>query len=187
MFRNEAMDATHLCEFHQVEGLVADYNLTLVNLIGTIKVCICTLPYILRSLAYLIIRPSIYLSIHYLPPNNISAIRPFLRRSASRRFASSQHTTPTPSPPWRFSGEPPLPYSVAAIFIYYSPRICRDAYAQIPSRAEQVDRNRQQWNVPTGDAAPHCTIPSLNQLPSRSNNGAFYRASPRSSGSLLGA
>ena len=37
VFRNEAMDATHLCEFHQVEGLVADYDLTLGNLIGTIK------------------------------------------------------------------------------------------------------------------------------------------------------
>lgn len=37
VFRNEAMDATHLCEFHQVEGLVADKNLTLGNLIGTIK------------------------------------------------------------------------------------------------------------------------------------------------------
>ncbi len=37
VFRNEAMDATHLCEFHQVEGFVADRNLTLGNLIGTIK------------------------------------------------------------------------------------------------------------------------------------------------------
>lgn len=37
VFRNEAMDATHLCEFHQVEGLIADRNLTLGNLIGTIK------------------------------------------------------------------------------------------------------------------------------------------------------
>jgi phenylalanyl-tRNA synthetase alpha chain len=37
VFRNEAMDATHLCEFHQVEGLVADRNLTLGNLIGVIK------------------------------------------------------------------------------------------------------------------------------------------------------
>ena len=37
VFRNEAMDATHLCEFHQVEGLVADYNLNLGHLIGTIK------------------------------------------------------------------------------------------------------------------------------------------------------
>ena len=37
VFRNEAMDATHLCEFHQVEGLVADRNLNLGHLIGTIK------------------------------------------------------------------------------------------------------------------------------------------------------
>eukprot|EP01038_Epipyxis_sp_PR26KG_P008499 gene8499-11490_t len=37
VFRNEAMDATHLCEFHQVEGLIADRNLTLGHLIGTIK------------------------------------------------------------------------------------------------------------------------------------------------------
>jgi len=37
VFRNEAMDATHLCEFHQVEGLVADYGLTLGHLIGTIR------------------------------------------------------------------------------------------------------------------------------------------------------
>lgn len=34
VFRNEAVDATHLAEFHQVEGVVADYNLTLGNLIG---------------------------------------------------------------------------------------------------------------------------------------------------------
>merc|ERR1712176_477717 len=32
VFRNESMDATHLCEFHQVEGLVADYDLNLGNL-----------------------------------------------------------------------------------------------------------------------------------------------------------
>ena len=34
VFRNETMDATHLVEFHQVEGVVADYNLTLGHLIG---------------------------------------------------------------------------------------------------------------------------------------------------------
>lgn len=27
--RNETLDATHLCEFHQVEGVIADYGLTL--------------------------------------------------------------------------------------------------------------------------------------------------------------
>lgn len=34
VFRNETLDATHLAEFHQVEGVVADYNLTLGDLIG---------------------------------------------------------------------------------------------------------------------------------------------------------
>lgn len=37
VFRNESLDATHLAEFHQVEGLVADYGLTLGDLIGTIQ------------------------------------------------------------------------------------------------------------------------------------------------------
>ena len=37
VFRNEALDATHLAEFHQVEGVVADYNLGLADLIGTFR------------------------------------------------------------------------------------------------------------------------------------------------------
>jgi phenylalanyl-tRNA synthetase alpha chain len=36
VFRNETMDATHLAEFHQVEGVVADRNLTLADLIGAL-------------------------------------------------------------------------------------------------------------------------------------------------------
>ncbi|KAG7208281.1 hypothetical protein KM043_014524 [Ampulex compressa] len=36
VFRNETLDATHLAEFHQVEGVIADYNLTLGDLIGTL-------------------------------------------------------------------------------------------------------------------------------------------------------
>ncbi|XP_064626144.1 phenylalanine--tRNA ligase alpha subunit-like [Lineus longissimus] len=36
VFRNETLDATHLAEFHQIEGLVADYNLTLGDLMGII-------------------------------------------------------------------------------------------------------------------------------------------------------
>lgn len=36
VFRNETLDATHLAEFHQIEGLVADRNLTLGDLIGTL-------------------------------------------------------------------------------------------------------------------------------------------------------
>jgi len=37
VFRNENLDATHLAEFHQVEGLVADYNLNLGDLFGVIQ------------------------------------------------------------------------------------------------------------------------------------------------------
>jgi phenylalanyl-tRNA synthetase alpha chain len=37
VFRNESVDQTHLAEFHQIEGLIADRNLTLGDLIGTIK------------------------------------------------------------------------------------------------------------------------------------------------------
>lgn len=36
VFRNEATDATHLAEFHQVEGVVADRNLTLGDLMGNV-------------------------------------------------------------------------------------------------------------------------------------------------------
>lgn len=36
VFRNETMDATHLAEFHQVEGVVADRGLTLADLIGIV-------------------------------------------------------------------------------------------------------------------------------------------------------
>lgn len=36
VFRNEALDATHLAEFHQVEGFIIDRNLSLGNLMGTI-------------------------------------------------------------------------------------------------------------------------------------------------------
>ncbi|XP_043678483.1 phenylalanine--tRNA ligase alpha subunit [Vespula pensylvanica] len=34
VFRNETLDATHLAEFHQIEGVIANYNLTLGHLIG---------------------------------------------------------------------------------------------------------------------------------------------------------
>lgn len=38
VFRNETVDATHLAEFHQVEGVIADWNLTLGGLIGFMEV-----------------------------------------------------------------------------------------------------------------------------------------------------
>jgi len=37
VFRNEALDKTHLAEFHQVEGLICDRGITLGDLIGTIQ------------------------------------------------------------------------------------------------------------------------------------------------------
>merc|ERR1712032_1050518 len=37
VFRNETLDATHLAEFHPVEGFVADYNIGLGHLIGVLK------------------------------------------------------------------------------------------------------------------------------------------------------
>ncbi|KAN0069649.1 tRNA synthetases class II core domain (F) domain containing protein [Elaphomyces granulatus] len=38
VFRNEAIDATHLAEFHQVEGVIADFGLALGGLIGFMEV-----------------------------------------------------------------------------------------------------------------------------------------------------
>ncbi|KAL8787601.1 MAG: hypothetical protein Q9195_007689 [Heterodermia aff. obscurata] len=38
VFRNETVDATHLAEFHQVEGVIADWNLSLGGLIGFMEV-----------------------------------------------------------------------------------------------------------------------------------------------------
>lgn len=37
VFRNETLDATHLAEFHQIEGVVGDRNITLGHLMGLIK------------------------------------------------------------------------------------------------------------------------------------------------------
>lgn len=50
VYRNETLDATHLCEFHQVEGFVLDYNLTLGNLIAMFKAFFAHLG--LRSLKF---------------------------------------------------------------------------------------------------------------------------------------
>ncbi len=38
VFRNESVDATHLAEFHQVEGVIADFGLALGGLIGFMEV-----------------------------------------------------------------------------------------------------------------------------------------------------
>ncbi|KAK3687662.1 tRNA synthetases class II core domain (F)-domain-containing protein [Podospora appendiculata] len=38
VFRNETVDATHLCEFHQVEGVIADYGLSLGGLMEFMEI-----------------------------------------------------------------------------------------------------------------------------------------------------
>ena len=37
VFRNEEMDKTHLCEFHQVEGFIIDRNLSLAHMMSVLK------------------------------------------------------------------------------------------------------------------------------------------------------
>ena len=37
VFRNETLDATHLAEFHQVEGVIVDKGIGLNNLLGVMK------------------------------------------------------------------------------------------------------------------------------------------------------
>jgi len=37
VFRNETVDATHLAEFFQIEGFIADYNISLGSLMGALK------------------------------------------------------------------------------------------------------------------------------------------------------
>jgi len=37
VFRNETLDATHLAEFHQVEGVIIDYDISLANLIAMLE------------------------------------------------------------------------------------------------------------------------------------------------------
>lgn len=38
VFRNETLDATHLAEFHQIEGVIADRNIGLSHLLGLMEV-----------------------------------------------------------------------------------------------------------------------------------------------------
>lgn len=37
VYRNESLDSTHLAEFHQIEGFIADYNISLSSLMGAIS------------------------------------------------------------------------------------------------------------------------------------------------------
>eukprot|EP00923_Selenidium_pygospionis_P051477 GHVN01089321.1.p1 GENE.GHVN01089321.1~~GHVN01089321.1.p1 ORF type:complete len:470 (+),score=48.51 GHVN01089321.1:2015-3424(+) len=80
VFRNESLDATHLAEFHQVEGLAADYNLSLGDLMGVMR--------------------TFYKKI------GITDLKSYLlsyRCSVSYRLVGSNlRTIPTLSPPWKY-------------------------------------------------------------------------------------
>lgn len=56
VYRNETLDATHLAEFHQVEGVVADHNFSIKNLMGVIGV---------RLSAFLVCTPTHQGCFHY--------------------------------------------------------------------------------------------------------------------------
>lgn len=60
VFRNETVDATHLAEFHQVEGLIADYNLTLGDLIGFLDI-------FFKKLGMSMVMMTICCGFYYLP------------------------------------------------------------------------------------------------------------------------
>lgn len=40
VFRNETVDATHLAEFHQIEGVIADFGLTLGGKLTVLLTCV---------------------------------------------------------------------------------------------------------------------------------------------------
>ena len=54
VFRNETLDATHLAEFHQIEGVIADRGLTLGDLIGVIHRFLITLLIIMFMMTLMI-------------------------------------------------------------------------------------------------------------------------------------
>lgn len=96
VFRNETLDATHLAEFHQIEGVIADHGLTLGHLMGVLR----------EFFTKLGEQSSQYKQAVFGDPGRVT-----LRSSAylghplqeSRSCASSQPTTPTQSPAWKCS------------------------------------------------------------------------------------
>jgi phenylalanyl-tRNA synthetase alpha chain len=81
VFRNESLDATHLCEFHQVEGFVADYNLTLGDLIGGASplyyIAYCAYACMPRLVSSRLVSSHHLISSH---PSRLAVIREFFTR-----------------------------------------------------------------------------------------------------------
>lgn len=82
VFRNETLDATHLAEFHQIEGVIVDYNLTLGDLIGVLY------QFFHKALG-MFMRESFYAAIsreHEKPPRHNICTLPQLRCSGIKKL-----------------------------------------------------------------------------------------------------
>ena len=60
VFRNETLDATHLAEFHQIEGVVADYDLSLGHLIGMLHTFFSKMGKLLSMYSHVCNRRALY-------------------------------------------------------------------------------------------------------------------------------
>lgn len=95
VFRNETLDSTHLAEFHQIEGVVADYGLTLGHLMGVLQEFFTKLG--MSWLGY----PAGLGCVLPTHPHSCSLLSPPPQESPS--CVSNQPITPTRSPAWRCS------------------------------------------------------------------------------------
>lgn len=92
VFRNETLDATHLAEFHQIEGVVADHGLTLGHLMGVLR------EFFTKLGEHAGQGRQCWWSLSRMPGS------PALSSTqVSPNYASSRPTTPTLSPAWRCS------------------------------------------------------------------------------------
>lgn len=178
VFRNETLDATHLAEFHQIEGVVADHGLTLGHLMGILREFFTKLGRQAgcggRSSGATARGPAARLILHS------SACPPASPAQVSPSCASSRPTTPTRSPAWRCSAttkvrvepgngvgrgvsafpqlslgpchcqaHPPRSLPDPAS----STHLCPTFYH--PYRSEEVGRSREFWALPPRDAVAH--------------------------------
>lgn len=96
VFRNETLDATHLAEFHQIEGVVADHGLTLGHLMGVLREFFTKLG---EQTSHS--RQEVFGVPERVPLGSSACLGQPLQESPS--CASNQPTTPTQSPAWKCS------------------------------------------------------------------------------------
>lgn len=100
VFRNETLDATHLAEFHQIEGVVADHGLTLGHLMGVLREFFTKLGRQAGCGGQWQWSHGRIPCCQAYPPALCS---PVSLAQVSPNCASSRPTTPTQSPAWRCS------------------------------------------------------------------------------------